>query len=47
MITLLFLILALLCFIAAAANASWPPINFVGLGLAFVVLSWLLRGVAA
>ncbi len=42
MLTLVLLILALVCFIAAAANVSLPPINFIALGLSFWVLTVLI-----
>lgn len=40
MLTIILLVLALVCFILAVANV--PRINWVALGLAFIVISWLL-----
>lgn len=40
---LVFLILALICFIAGAVNAPLPRVNLVSLGLAFWVLTLLIR----
>jgi hypothetical protein len=40
MITLLFLILALICFVIATFNLA-SPVNMTALGLVFVVLSMM------
>jgi hypothetical protein len=42
-IQFVFLIIAFLCFIAAAANFAWPRVNLIGLGLAFWVLTLLIK----
>jgi hypothetical protein len=43
MLTIILLVLALVCFILAVANV--PKINWVALGLAFIVVSWLLPAI--
>jgi len=42
-ISFIFLVLAFLCFIAAAVNPPWPRVNLIGLGLAFWVLTLLIH----
>lgn len=42
MLTLILLILALLCFIGAAANANARGVNLIGLGLVFYILTLLI-----
>ena len=37
------LALAILCFILGAANIASPRVNFLGLGLVFLTLNFLLR----
>lgn len=37
------LILAFVCFIVATANVPWPRVNLIALGLAFWVLTLLIR----
>jgi hypothetical protein len=45
-IAVILLLIALICFIAAAASIPQPPrLSYVGLGLAFWVLSQLLGGI--
>lgn len=46
MISTILLVIALICFICAAANISVPPINWGWLGAVFVTLSLLIPGVA-
>lgn len=46
MITVVLLVVALICFICAAANLSTPPINWLALGAVFITLSLLLPGIA-
>lgn len=41
MILTILLVIALLCFIAAAANISTPPVNWMAVGAIFITL-WLL-----
>jgi len=43
-IGLLFLILAAISFFLGAFNVARPPINWLCLGLAFVVCLWLFTG---
>lgn len=45
MISIILLVVALVCFIAAAANAWSDRVSLGWLGAAFVVLSMLLGGV--
>jgi hypothetical protein len=42
-IQFVFLLLAFICFIVAATNVAWPRINLIALGLAFWVLTLLIR----
>ncbi len=42
MLTLILLVLALVCFIAAAAGARTGRVNLVGLGLALVTVVWIM-----
>lgn len=42
-IQIVFLVLALVSFIAGAAEASVPRVNLVALGLAFYILSMLVH----
>jgi hypothetical protein len=45
MITLILVILALICFVVAAFSLISSKVNLVALGLAILVLAYLLEGV--
>lgn len=42
MISMILLVIALICFLLAAANLSVPPINWLALGAVFITLSLLI-----
>lgn len=42
-IQFIFLLIAFLCFIIAATNVVWPRVNLTALGLAFWVLTYLIK----
>jgi len=45
-VTLVFMVLALICFIVAAAKRDFASVDFTALGLAFYVLAVLLSNSA-
>lgn len=47
MITTIFIVAALVCFLISTANPPWPRVNLIALGLAFYMLSILLGGLRA
>ncbi len=44
MILTILLVIALICFLLAAANVSVPPINWLALGAVFITMSLLIPG---
>lgn len=42
-IQFILLIFALVCFLIATVNPPWPRVNLVALGLAFWVLSYIIK----
>lgn len=44
MIITILLVIALICFLLAAANVSVPPINWLALGAVFITMTLLIPG---